>query len=112
MKKVVVFGGYGNFGKRIVESLASIKSISVLIAGRSLDKTTACIDSLKATSVANLEPLAIDIFANDFEERLKALSPYLVIHTSGPFQGQDYRVPKASIEAGAHYIDLADVYLT
>ena len=59
-------------------------------------------------SVAKLEPLAIDILADDFKERLATLLPYLVIHTGGPFQGQDYRVPKTCIECGAHYIDLAD----
>jgi hypothetical protein len=32
----------------------------------------------------------------------------MVVHTSGPFQGQDYRVPAACIEAGVHYVDLAD----
>lgn len=108
MKKVVVLGGYGNFGKRIVESLTSIEDITIYVVGRNLDKAIACINKLKANSVATLEPLAIDIFATDFEERLKALSPFLLIHTSGPFQGQDYRVPTACICAGAHYIDLAD----
>lgn len=31
-----------------------------------------------------------------------------MIHTSGPFQSQDYKVAKACIEIRAHYIDLAD----
>jgi len=108
MNKVVVLGGYGNFGKRIVENLASIKGISIMIAGRNLSKSSALVKNLKATSHASLEPLVIDIFANDFKEQLAAISPTLVIHTCGPFQGQDYRVPKACIECGAHYIDLAD----
>lgn len=108
MKKVVVLGGYGNFGKRIVENLTSIGDITILIAGRSLSKSTELVESLKANSVAKLEPLAIDIFAGDFNERLATLAPYLVIHTGGPFQGQGYQVPKACIECGAHYIDLAD----
>jgi hypothetical protein len=30
------------------------------------------------------------------------------VHTAGPYQGQDYGVAKACIEAGSHYIDLAD----
>jgi len=34
MKKVVVLGGYGNFGKRIVENLANIEDITIYIAGR------------------------------------------------------------------------------
>ena len=108
MKKVIVLGGYGNFGKRIVENLANIADITIVIAGRNISKSSALVESLISTSVATLEPLVLDIFANNFKEQLATLSPYLVIHTSGPFQGQDYRVPKACIECGAHYIDLAD----
>lgn len=108
MRNVVVLGGYGNFGKRIVENLACIENITILIAGRTLSKSSVLVESLKDTASASLNPLVIDIFAEDFKEQLAAISPFLVIHTSGPFQGQDYRVPKACIECGAHYIDLAD----
>jgi saccharopine dehydrogenase-like NADP-dependent oxidoreductase len=108
MRNVVVLGGYGNFGKRIVENLACIENITILIAGRTLSKSSALVEILKDTASASLNPLVIDIFAEDFKEQLAAISPFLVIHTSGPFQGQDYRVPKACIECGAHYIDLAD----
>lgn len=108
IKKIIVLGGYGNFGKRIVKNLASINNITILIAGRNLSKSSALIAELKAASHAHLEPLVVDVFADDFNQQLSEISPYLVIHTSGPFQGQDYRVPKACIECGAHYIDLAD----
>lgn len=108
MKNIVVLGGYGNFGKRIVENLAGIEGITIFIAGRSLSKSSALVENLKDSALASVEPLVVDIFADDFKARLSAISPYLVIHTSGPFQGQDYRVPKACIECGAHYIDLAD----
>jgi saccharopine dehydrogenase-like NADP-dependent oxidoreductase len=108
VKKVIILGGYGNFGKRIVENLTSIEDITILIAGRNISKSSALVVNLENTSAAKLEPLVIDIFADDFKEQLAILSPYLVIHTSGPFQGQDYRVPTACIGCGAHYIDLAD----
>jgi saccharopine dehydrogenase-like NADP-dependent oxidoreductase len=108
MKTVLVLGGYGNFGKRIVENLADIEDITILIAGRNLSKSSALVERLKESASAILKPLVIDIFANGFKEQLAAISPFLIIHTSGPFQGQDYRVPKACVECGAHYIDLAD----
>jgi len=108
MKNVVVLGGYGNFGKRIVENLSNVEGITLFIVGRNLAKATALVDSLKAASVAKLKPMVIDIFANNLEAQLIAISPYLVIHTSGPFQGQDYRVAQACIKVNAHYIDLAD----
>ncbi len=40
--------------------------------------------------------------------QLRDLSPGLVIHCIGPFQGQNYRVAVAALAAGAHYLDLAD----
>jgi hypothetical protein len=43
-----------------------------------------------------------------FGARLRSLGPHIVIHCAGPFQGQDYRVARAAIAAGAHYVDLAD----
>lgn len=111
MNKVIVLGGYGNFGKRIVEDLAKIDSVTIFVAGRNLAKAQAYIDTLHASDdclAADLKPLLIDIFANDFTKQLSLISPYLVIHTGGPFQGQDYRVPNACIKVNAHYIDLAD----
>jgi len=107
-QSVLVLGGYGNFGKRIVENLASIQNITIYIAGRSASKAQACIDSLQSQTQATLKGFIIDIYAAEFEEQLLRLSPDIVIHTSGPFQGQDYHVPKACIRAGSHYIDLAD----
>ncbi len=36
------------------------------------------------------------------------MAPFLVIHTGGPFQNQNYKVANACIAASSHYIDLAD----
>jgi saccharopine dehydrogenase-like NADP-dependent oxidoreductase len=107
-QSVLVLGGYGNFGKRIVENLASIPDVTIYIAGRSLSKAKACIDSLQPQAEAKLESFIVDIYTDEFKYRLLKLSPSIVIHTSGPFQGQSYDVPEACIQAGAHYIDLAD----
>lgn len=107
-KKVLVLGGYGNFGKRIVQNLAEDTGLTILIAGRNIHKANLLVSELKSIAVASLEAVQLDINHPDFESQLQALSPSLVIHTSGPFQGQGYQVPKACINVGAHYIDLAD----
>ncbi len=108
-KNIVILGGYGNFGKRIAESLLEIQGIALLIAGRSKDKASALCNQWASNSPrAVLKPTVLDINASHFEEDLRALSPFIVIHTGGPFQGQDYRVPQACINVGSHYIDLAD----
>src|SRR6185437_1605517 len=52
--------------------------------------------------------VAIDAQAADFSRHLDLLGVDLIIHTAGPFQGQDYRVARGAVAAGCHYIDLAD----
>ena len=108
-KTILILGGYGNFGKRITESLAKQSNICLLVAGRSIEKANQLCEKLRAENcLAELKPVALNIFSESFSQELKSLHPFLVIHTSGPFQGQDYRVPRACIDADAHYIDLAD----
>ncbi|OCQ20872.1 saccharopine dehydrogenase [Pseudoalteromonas luteoviolacea] len=108
MKTVVILGGYGNFGKRVAMALAEEGAVHLVIAGRNLSKAQACVDSLSTMAKATLEAWQIDIFAVDFAHQLQQRSPFLVIHTGGPFQGQGHGVPQACIDAHAHYIDLAD----
>lgn len=107
--RVLVLGGYGNFGKRICARLARHGTVHLYVAGRNVESAEKLCRQLRGEgAMASLTAIALDITSAHFPHTLKALAPFLVIHTSGPFQHQDYRVPKACIEAGAHYIDLAD----
>ena len=104
-KRIVILGGYGNFGGYVARALKDDPAITLIIAGRSLAKAMAFAETLDAVNPA--EGAALDIHG-DFSDRLTALRPDMVIHTVGPFQAQDYRVAEAAIAAGAHYADLAD----
>src|SRR5690606_20649013 len=107
MGSVVVLGGYGNFGRRIVAALASDANAAghrVLIAGRSRERA----ERFAREVGGNAEPFAVDCHAPSFAEALARADAKIVIHTAGPFQTQDYAVPHAWIEARAHYVDLAD----
>ncbi|WKL56440.1 saccharopine dehydrogenase NADP-binding domain-containing protein [Asticcacaulis sp. ZE23SCel15] len=107
MGKVLILGGYGNFGKRIAEALIR-SNVPVIIAGRDLSKAQALAHRLKAM-VPDAEVGAAFINVDDgLIETLKNLSPKVVVNTVGPFQRQDYHVARACIAAGMHYIDLAD----
>ena len=103
-RSVVVLGGYGNFGARICRALALDTNLPLVVAARHLAKAQALAASLgthvSAASVGTSDP--------DLVRRLTELDAGVVIHTAGPFQSQDWRVPLAAAEAGAHYIDLAD----
>ncbi len=107
--KVLILGGYGNFGKRIAENLSLIENIEIIISGRNEKKANAlCNELILNGASADVKSAILDIHHSDFSHRLNALSPNIVIHTGGPFQGQDYRVPEACLSVGSHYIDLAD----
>lgn len=109
VSRVLILGGYGNFGKRIAESLSLLENITVVIAGRSKIKAQKLCQELALMGAkGELEGASLDINKPQFIVELNALSPDLVIHTGGPFQGQDYSVPEACITVKSHYIDLAD----
>jgi saccharopine dehydrogenase-like NADP-dependent oxidoreductase len=105
VQTILVLGGYGFFGERISEALASDPSILLLIAGR---------DAAKAATVASRlgllpeQAVALDSGDPELAARLQGLRVNILINTAGPFQSQRYTVAMAAIQAGCHYIDLAD----
>lgn len=110
MKRILVIGGYGNFGSFIVKELAKDKNIQVIIAGRSLEKANQLIVSIVKDEIeAHHQPEAAQVdIHKDFPKALQHIKPDIVIHTSGPFQAQSYDVANTCIDYGTHYIDLAD----
>jgi saccharopine dehydrogenase-like NADP-dependent oxidoreductase len=101
LTRVLIIGGYGNFGRFISKRLAQDDSLRIIIAGRTIAKAQALAEEI------NAEAELVDI-NNGLPARLQKIKPDIVIHTSGPFQSQGYDVAKACIDCGAHYIDLAD----
>ena len=100
---VAVLGGYGVFGRRIVASLARHPELDLIVAGR---------DAAAAAKVAeswpHARPFAIDSTNPDDVTRLLAERPAVVIDTIGPFQARDLALARRCIEAGIHYVDIAD----
>jgi hypothetical protein len=106
--RVLVIGGYGFFGSRLVARLAQQPHLHVIVCGRSEASAHALVKRLSHSAQARLESWAADVDQPTFEQALITLGPNVVVHASGPFQGQDYRVAAACIQARSHYIDLAD----
>jgi hypothetical protein len=105
MARVLVIGGYGNFGSYIAGKLAMCPEITLLIGGRSQAKGENFAADLKAVNRPQAHVIDID---TDLAAALARIAPDIVIHTTGPFQTQDHRVAKACIAQGCHYLDLAD----
>ncbi|MBM93292.1 MAG: potassium transporter [Legionellales bacterium] len=100
--RVLIIGGYGNFGRFIAQMLSKEPYLYLIIAGRNPTQAEQFSKSLPSA-----EGIYLDTEKN-LAHVLKKIKPHIVIHTSGPFQGQTYHVAECCIHQGCHYIDLAD----
>ncbi|MGI9411123.1 MAG: DUF4166 domain-containing protein [Hyphomicrobiaceae bacterium] len=106
--RILIIGGYGVFGSRLVELLADRADLTLIIAGRSLERAEAL--TARTQAEATLVPAVIDR-NGDLVGQFALHTPKLIVDASGPFQnyGSDpYKVVEAAIELGINYLDLAD----
>ena len=106
--KILVLGGYGTFGGRLAYLLAGEDNLTLLIAGRSIQKARKFCEGLP--SGAQKVAVFFDRNAN-VETQIREINPNLVVDAMGPFQvyGDDpYDVVKACIANRVDYMDLAD----
>ena len=103
--RVLILGGYGFFGRIIAEGLARVPGLDLLVAGRDANKATALAYQLGLRAE---NARAVDAGDPKLASVLRKLGVNTLIHTAGPFQGQQYHVARACIEARSHYLDLAD----
>ena len=106
--RVVVLGGYGNFGARIAGTLARDPAMAVTVVGREPSRAADTAATIALECGNRVDAAAFDVSARDVGARLRTLEPNLVIHTCGPFQSRDHGVARAALSVGAHYVDLAD----
>ncbi|WP_233382582.1 DUF4166 domain-containing protein [Methylobacterium sp. C25] len=101
---VLVVGGSGAFGSRLVAGLVATTTVSVVVAGRDLDRAEA---TARLHPAGRVRAIRLDA-AKITSEALKALDLCLVVDAAGPFQGTEPRLARAAIAAGLPYLDLAD----
>ena len=107
--KILIVGGYGVFGGRIVELLETNPNLTLVVAGRSLAKAEAfCRSRSKAAALLMAARFDRD---GDVGAQIARHKAEIVIDASGPFQayGENrYRVVEACIARKVNYLDLAD----
>ena len=81
--KVLVIGGYGVFGGRLIQLLEDDPRLNLLVAGRSVERASTFARS-KGNTAAELTPLAFDR-NGDLTGYLAAIRPDIVVDASGPF---------------------------
>lgn len=107
--KILIVGGYGTFGGRIVELLESEPALMLIVAGRSLSSAKAFCAG-RGKTAANLAAARFDR-DGDLATQITMFGPDVIIDASGPFQAYGagaYKLVEACIALGVHYLDLAD----
>jgi hypothetical protein len=107
--KILVIGGYGIFGGRLVELLEGEPRLTLFIGGRSAAKANGFIAS-RTGAKARLLPAGFDR-DGDAAAQLASIAPDIVVDASGPFQkygDHPYRVVEACLRQRINYLDLAD----
>lgn len=97
---ILVLGGYGFFGARISRLLIA-DGHDVCIAGRNLKEARSCAKELGCRAIRIDRAGSLDALAGH-EVVVDAAGPF---HTYG---GDPYRLARAAITAGVHYLDLSD----
>jgi hypothetical protein len=106
--RLAILGGYGMFGARLAHLLADEPALTLVIAGRSMERALAVCQSLPAGAAREAAHFDRDA---EIESQLRRMSPGLVVDATGPFQayGVDpYRVITACLALGVDYMDFAD----
>ncbi|CAF2671383.1 unnamed protein product [Rotaria sp. Silwood2] len=108
--KILILGGYGTFGSRLVRLLANESQLTLLIAGRSIKHAEDLCNKLHGYAATTCA-LHFDRDNSDIEKQLRFIQPDLLVDASGPFQSyikDPYRVIKACLTTSINYLDFAD----
>jgi hypothetical protein len=109
ISRVLILGASGQFGSRLCRRLVQLDGLHLFLGGRDGQKLEAAQRQLRGVKPdAKIDILAGNINASGLLDLLYSRRLTLVVHLAGPFQGQDYAVAKACLQAGVPYIDMAD----
>lgn len=101
--RVLVVGGAGVFGSRLVDAMLASSDWLVTVAGRDAERTRA----FAAGRGGRVNAFVLDARQCSAED-LAATRAAVVVDAAGPFQGASYALALASVEAGLPYVDIAD----
>jgi hypothetical protein len=100
----LIAGGYGVFGQHLARELLETTELDVIIAGRDRGRAE---EVCRALGSSRVRPLALDL--SDARALTRAAADCSVVAcTAGPFQKLPPDLPRAAVDAGAHWVDVAD----
>ncbi|MEQ8950896.1 MAG: saccharopine dehydrogenase NADP-binding domain-containing protein, partial [Parvibaculum sp.] len=100
-RKVLVVGGYGTFGGRLVKLLLDEPRLTLVVAGRSQESASRFCREV-GRAAAQLVPARFDR-EGDLDAQLARIVPDIVVDATGPYQAYGdapYRLVEAAIRYG------------
>src|SRR5690348_8444513 len=108
MQKVLLVGGTGEFGRRLLRGLIETTDLDVIVAGRDITRCERIArDFNLGRARTRVSALQYDATRASVDQ-LRASGAFLVADAAGPYQHANHNLVRAAIAAGMHYIDLAD----
>ena len=98
-------GGTGAFGERLVRGLLATTDMRVVVAARGIERARALAAALGG--LPRVAAVRLDV-ASVGAEALRTLGAFAVVDAAGPYRPGAHRLAQAAIQAGVHYLDLAD----
>ncbi len=100
--RVLLIGANGQFGSKLAKLLASENSIELVLAGRSVARLEQLYQALGTGEILVLDRQSLN------SKLLSDNRIDIVADLSGPYHDMQGSVVEAAIDAGVHYIDIAD----
>ena len=88
MLRVLVVGGYGNFGTRITSGLMRIGGLEVVVVGRNVERAK------KAAQQMGAEHAQVDVRSDGLATSLRHIGGDVIVSAMGPIQGDDYALAR------------------
>lgn len=107
-QRIILFGGGGVFGFRLADRLLETTGCDLIIAGRSAARCEETIRKLRQCHPASQIHSVIADRDTVSAATLTKLNASIVVDTAGPFQASARTLAEAAIDAGCHFIDIAD----
>jgi hypothetical protein len=103
--RILVAGGSGVFGRLLARELLCTTPAHLVLAGRDRHRVADACRRLHAPDRA--KPLVLDL--RDTPALTRAAEGCLAVAcTAGPFQSLPRHLPRAAMQAGAHWLDISD----
>jgi hypothetical protein len=103
--RILIAGGAGVFGRLLARELLATTPADLVLAGRDIRRLVTACHSLG--NPQRVEPVPLDL-SNPAQLRRAAKGCFAVACAAGPFQALPRELPQSAVQAGAHWLDIAD----